>query len=78
MFGYMAHRLFFDDEVGCYSRARKVAEDPRWMETMEDEMRALTNNTEQKKAISWLWVYKIKYNVDDIVNRYKARLVAKG
>ena len=30
------------------------------------------------KPIGCMWVYKIKYNTDDSVNRYKARLVAKG
>ena len=25
-----------------------------------------------------MWVYKVKYNTDDSINRYKALLVAKG
>ena len=32
----------------------------------------------QKKLIACIWVFKVKNNVDGIVNRYKARLLAKG
>ena len=30
------------------------------------------------KPIGCRWVYKVKYNTDDYVNRYKSQLVAKG
>lgn len=31
-----------------------------------------------KKAIASKWIFRIKYNVEETVNRYKVRLVAKG
>jgi len=31
-----------------------------------------------KKTMGCKWVYKVKHNVDESVNKYKARLVAKG
>ena len=31
-----------------------------------------------KKPVGCKWVFKVKYKVDDTVERYKARLVAKG
>ena len=53
---------------------------------MEEEMHALTENetwdlvdtSNGVKPIRCNWVYKVKYNTDDSINRYKARLVAKG
>ena len=53
---------------------------------MNEEMQALYKNetwdlvpnSPHKKAIRCRWIYKVKYNADDSVNRYKARLVAKG
>ncbi|GKV32406.1 hypothetical protein SLEP1_g41016 [Rubroshorea leprosula] len=53
---------------------------------MEDEMNALEKNNTWtletlpagKRPIGFQWVYKIKYKVDGIVERYKAHLVAKG
>ena len=53
---------------------------------MEEEMCALAENEtwdlvdapKGVKPIGCMWVYKVKYNTDSLVNCYKARLVAKG
>jgi dephospho-CoA kinase len=59
--------------------------DPKWREAMNEEMSALLkNNTwevtslpDGKKVVGCKWVYTIKYNAQEKVERYKARLVAK-
>ena len=87
---YMAHHYAFmmkvaaDQEPETYKEA---AQDPRWIEAMREEMRALFDNDTwdlvpsseiKKKPIGCRWVFKIKHNTDGTVNRFKARLVAKG
>ena len=58
----------------------KAAKDPRWVEAMNEEMQALCKNetwdlvpdSPHNKVIGCIWIYKMKYNVEDYVNRYKA------
>lgn len=52
---------------------------------MEDEYNAkiknrtwtLIPNNQNYKVIGNKWVYRVKYNPDDTINKYKARLVVK-
>jgi hypothetical protein len=53
---------------------------------MDEEYDALIKNgmwhpvpsSHGQNVINCKWVYKVKWNADDTINRYKARLVAKG
>ncbi|GJS52929.1 putative RNA-directed DNA polymerase [Tanacetum coccineum] len=72
-----------NDEPKCFKQA---AQDARWREAMQKEVKALEKNgtwtleylPERKRAIDLKWVYKIKFKPNGKVERYKARLVAKG
>lgn len=58
----------------------------QWISAMQSKIEALEKNQtwfftdlpHRKKVIGCKWIYKIKYNPDETVQRYKARLVAKG
>ena len=58
----------------------KAAKDTNCHAAMEEEMRALDANDtwdwvdppRHCKSIGYKWVYKVKYNVDGLVNWYKA------
>ena len=64
----------------------EVVKDTNWHAAMEKEMHALAENEtwdlvdapKGMKTIRCMWVYKVKYNIDDSVNQYKARLLEKG
>ena len=63
-----------------------AASNPLWMQTMTEEMEAISQNQTWIlvdpppgcKPISTKWIYKIKSGPDGSSPRYKARLVARG
>nr|AAP54332.2 retrotransposon protein, putative, unclassified [Oryza sativa Japonica Group] len=65
---------------------REAKQDPRWHQAMLEELEALEKNKtwdlvpfpKGKKVVNCKWVYTVKQNPDENVERYKARLVAKG
>ncbi|KAL0427329.1 UNVERIFIED_CONTAM: Retrovirus-related Pol polyprotein from transposon RE1 [Sesamum latifolium] len=64
----------------------EAVRDSRWREAMKVEIDALERNGTwtiadlplDKKAIGCKWVYKIKYNSDETIERFKARLLVLG
>lgn len=57
-----------------------------WFEFMKDEYNSLLNDdtlilttlTSHRKSIGCNWVFKVKKNPNESVNKYKSRLVTKG
>nr|GFC14735.1 ribonuclease H-like domain-containing protein [Tanacetum cinerariifolium] len=64
----------------------EASKDQHWIEAMNNEMDALYRNDTWeitdlpigRKVIGGKWVYKIKHNSSDDIDRYKARYVAKA
>jgi len=87
--GYVAHHYAYMMKVIqkvepiCFEQA---VGNPKWDNAMDEEMAALDVNVtwelvtlpKDKKTIRCKWVYKVKHNADEFMNRYKTRLVAKG
>jgi hypothetical protein len=75
-----------DGEPSSFYEAIKSIDVSMWMTVMQEEIEALhKNNTwdlvplpQGRKAIGNKWVYKIKRDGNDQVERYHARLVVKG
>ncbi|KAE8698964.1 Alpha-glucan water dikinase [Hibiscus syriacus] len=75
-----------DGEPSIYQEAINSSDVSLWMMAMQEEIEALNkNNTwdlvtlpQRRKPIGNKWVFKIKRNDDDQVERYCARLVVKG
>jgi Reverse transcriptase (RNA-dependent DNA polymerase) len=67
-------------------RVDEAIKDPKWSNAMKQEMEALEKNgtwelvelPKGKKTVGCKWVFSLKYDVNEIIERYKARLVAKG
>ena len=74
-----------DGEPSTFNEATKSLDVSLWMIAMQEEMEALHKNKtwdlvmlpRGRKAIGNKWVYKIKRDGNDQVERYRARLVVK-
>ncbi|KAE8675254.1 hypothetical protein F3Y22_tig00111689pilonHSYRG00088 [Hibiscus syriacus] len=75
-----------DGEPSTYQEAINNSDASLWMMAMQEEIEALYKNNIWdlvplplgRKPIGNKWVFKIKRNGDDQVERYRARLVVKG
>ena len=64
----------------------EAVKDPKWWEAMAKEIETLELNQtwsivdlpSGRKPINCKWVYKVKYNSDESIERYKARLLIRG
>ncbi|KAH9670424.1 hypothetical protein KPL70_016984 [Citrus sinensis] len=75
-----------DEEPSTFHEALNSSDVALWMTTMQEAIEALHKNKtwelvplpRGRKAIGNKWVYKIKRDGNDQVERYRARLVVKG
>ena len=75
-----------DGEPSTFHEALESSDIALWMIAMQEEIKALHKNKtweliplpRGRKIIRNKWVYKIKRNGNDQVERYRARLVVKG
>jgi transposase InsO family protein len=73
-------------EPRSYKEAMASPNKDRWLSAMQDEYASLLQNATWelvplppgRKAIKSRWVFTVKYNDDNTIDRFKARLVAKG
>lgn len=73
-------------EPQSYNDAMKTPEKDQWVDAMREEYVSLVkNNTwclvdlpKGEPVIDNRWVFKVKMNTDDSIDRFKARLVARG
>ncbi|KAH9685484.1 hypothetical protein KPL70_013981 [Citrus sinensis] len=78
--------LMEDGEPSTFHEALNNSDVALWMTVMQEEIEALHKNKtwelvplpHGRKAIGNKWVYKIKRDGNDQVERYRARLVVKG
>jgi hypothetical protein len=75
-----------ENDPNSYEEAMRRAHSSKWLATMEDEMKSMSANKvwdleiipTGAKTVGCKWVYKIKYDSQENIERFKARLVAKG
>lgn len=78
--------MAINDEPRTYQEAIDSSESQNWKNAMESEYDSLIRNhtwilvqkPENQRVIDNKWVFKVKKNPDDTIDRYKARLVCRG
>lgn len=77
---------FMINEPGTYEQAMRGENKQEWIDAMRDEYDALIKNNTWKlverpqgvNVVDNRWIFKVKMNPDNTIERYKARLVARG
>lgn len=75
-----------NEEPTTYKEAIDSTDSEKWMEAMQTEYDSLMKNEtwtlvekpKNQKVIDNKWVFKVKKNPDESIERYKARLVGRG
>ena len=78
--------VLMEPEPSSYKEAASGSDAQEWFEAVDTELKAHAINQTWSvipkptvvKEISFRWVFKIKRNPDDSIEKYKARLVARG
>lgn len=78
--------IAIESDPQSYQEAMESSNSEKWKHAMKEEHDSLVDNATWElvdkpigqKIIDCKWVYKVKCNTDETVERYKARLVARG
>jgi hypothetical protein len=74
------------DDLTSYKEVMKSENLLKWREAMEEELRSMSSNDvwnlveipNGAKRVGYKWVYKMKYDSKEKIERFKVRLVGKG
>jgi hypothetical protein len=83
---YTSEEIHTEGDPTWYEEVMRSSHSSKWHEAMEDEMRSMSAKQVWKlekipkgaKTVGCKWVYKIKRDSKENIDRFKARLMAKG
>jgi len=83
---YECEKFHMEGEPNSFEEVMRSIEASKWQEAMEDELKSMSTNKvwdleeipKGAKIVGCKWVYKVKCDSKENIERYKARLVAKG
>jgi hypothetical protein len=82
---YVSEKIQIEGDPTSFEEAMRSAYSSKWLEAMEDEIRSMSINKvwdleeipKEAKTIGCKWVYKMKCDSKENIERFKARLMAK-
>jgi hypothetical protein len=82
---YVNEKIQIEGDPTSFEEAMRSAYSSKWLEAMKDEMRSMSINKvwdleeipKEAKTIGCKWVYKMKCDSKENIERFKARLMAK-
>jgi hypothetical protein len=82
---YVSEKIQIEGDPTSFEEAMRSAYSSKWLEAMKDEMRSMSINKvwdleeipKEAKTIGCKWVYKMKCDSKENIERFKARLMAK-
>jgi hypothetical protein len=74
-----------EDDPTSFEEAMRGEYSSKWLDAMKDEIKSMSTNKswdlekipKGAKTVGCKWVYKIKYDSQENIDKFKARLVAK-
>jgi hypothetical protein len=83
---YVSEEIQMEGDPASFEEAMRSVHSSKWLDAMEDEMRSMSVNKvcdleeipKGAKTVGCKWVYKMKCDSNENIERFKARLMAKG